>query len=178
MRGGARTLLVILGISNFLSAETCRVQAVKIEERPADHNRTLLKRLEELLTFSGGLILLGAVAYGVADIALAQTPISRRGGLEDLVLGSSTVVIAARVAALFAAAFFVVSVAALTARRQWLVRVGPVEASERVADFDGEVRLMSESLENALQTIDSLRYELALSNSLLDKGMENSGEAK
>jgi predicted LPLAT superfamily acyltransferase len=98
MRGGARTLLVILGISNFLSA--------------------------------------------------------------------------------VAAAFFVVSVAALTARRQWLVRVGPVEASERVADFDGEVRLMSESLENALQTIDSRRYELALSNSLLDKGMENSGEAK
>jgi hypothetical protein len=47
-----------------------------------------------------------------------------------------------------------------------------------VADFDGEVRLMSGSLENALQTVDSLRYELALSNSLLDKGMENSGEAK
>ena len=93
-------------------------------------------------------------------------------------LGSSTVVIGVRIAAIFAAAFFVVSVVALTVRRQWLVRVGPVEVSERVAGFNAEVERMNEMLENAMQTIDSLRYELAVSNSLLDRAMDQSGDAK
>jgi hypothetical protein len=54
----------------------------------------------------------------------------------------------------------------------------PVEVSERVAGFDIEVKRMDEVLENALQTIDSIRYELAVSNSLLDRAVDNSGETK
>jgi hypothetical protein len=91
----------------------------------------------------------------------------------DLVLESRTVIAAIRVAVVFAAAFFVVSVVALMARRQWLVRVGPVEVSDQVADLDLEKQRVEESLENAMQTIDSLRYELVLSDLLLDRAVSD-----
>jgi hypothetical protein len=130
------------------------------------------------LALTGGLVLLGAIAYGVCDVLFTPVPIARRAGLEELVLGSPTVVAAIRVAVIFAAAFFVVSVVALVARRQWLVRIGPVEVSERVANLAIEGDRIEESLENAMQTIDSLRYELAMSNTLLDRAMDSSGEAR
>jgi hypothetical protein len=151
---------------------------VKSEEGFADHIDRWIGRLEVPLALTGGLILLTALAYGVGDVVLTPAPIARRAGLEELVLGSPTVVAAIRIAVIFAAVFFVVSVVALMVRRQWLVRVGPVEVSERVSDFGLEKQRIEESLESAMQTIDSLRYELAVSNSLLDRAMENSGEAK
>jgi hypothetical protein len=128
------------------------------------------------LGFTGGMILLAAVAYGVGDVVITPAPNSRRAGFEELVLGSPTVVAAIRVAVIFAVAFFVVSVVALAVRRQWLVRVGPVEVSERVSNLAIEGDRIEESLENAMQTIDSLRYELAMSNTLLDRAMDSSGE--
>ncbi|HEX5593819.1 MAG TPA: hypothetical protein VFX35_10775 [Solirubrobacterales bacterium] len=135
-----------------------------------------LRKLEAPLALSGGLILLLAVVYGVADVVLTPAPISKRDGFEDLVLGSRTVVVAVRVAVIFTAAFFVASVVALMVRRQWLVRLGPVEVSERVVHLAIEGDRVEESLENAMQTIDSLRYELAMSNTLLDRAMDSSGE--
>lgn len=137
-----------------------------------------MEKPEKPLAFSGGLILLAAVGYGVGDVVFTPAPISRRAGFEELVLGSPTVVAAIRVALIFAAGFFVVSVVALMVRRQWLVRVGPVEVSERVANLAIEGERIEESLENAMQTIDSLRYELAVSNSLLDRAMDSSGGAR
>jgi hypothetical protein len=152
------------------------VQAVKDEESFAKHVDRWIGRLEVPLALTGGLILLAAVAYGVGDVVLAPVPIARRAGLEELVLGSATVVAAIRVAVIFAAGFFVVSVVALAVRRQRLVRVGPVEVSERVSNLAIEGDRIEESLENAMQTIDSLRYELAVSNTLLDRAMDGSGE--
>ncbi|HET7508500.1 MAG TPA: hypothetical protein VFJ53_09090 [Solirubrobacterales bacterium] len=147
---------------------------MKIEKRFSGGRQTLVKKVEGPMACAGGLILLAAVAYGVADIVLTPTPVSGQAGFEDLVLGSSTVVIAVRVAAIFAAAFFVVSVVALVVRRQWLVRVGPVEVLDQVADLDLEKRRVEESLENAMQTIDSLRYELVLSDLLLNRAVSES----
>jgi hypothetical protein len=164
-------MLTTFAVRNFLSAETCRLQAVKIEEVSSHRSYSLGRSLEAPLTFAGGLILLAAVAYGVVDVVLTPAPTSAHGGFEDLVLGSSAVVIAVRVAAIFAAAFFVVSVVALVVRRQWLVRVGPVEVSNQVGELHLEKRRVEESLENAMQTIDSLRYELVVSDLLLDRAV-------
>jgi hypothetical protein len=151
---------------------------VKSREGFAERIDRWTGRLEVPLALAGGLILLVAVAYGVGDVVFASVPIARRAGIEELVLGSPTVVAAIRIAVIFAAVFFVVSVVALTARRQWLVRVGPVEVSDQVLDLGLEKQRMEESLENAMQTIDSLRYELVLSDSLLDRAvseLENDG---
>ena len=53
-----------------------------------------------------------------------------------------------------------------------------MEVSERVSDLGLEKRRIEESLESAMHTIDSLRYELAVSNSLLDRAGDSSGEAR
>lgn len=132
-----------------------------------------MEKLETPLVLSGGLILLAAGAYGAGDAIFTPPPIPRQPGFVDLVLESRTVIAAIRVAVVFAAAFFVVSVVALMARRQWLVRVGPVEVSDQVADLDLEKQRVEESLENAMQTIDSLRYELVLSDLLLDRAVSD-----
>jgi hypothetical protein len=148
------------------------------EEGFVERNKEWMRKLELSLALSCGLILLAAVAYGLADVVFAAAPISKQNGIEDLVLGSRTIVAAIRIALIFASAFFVVSIVALAMRRQWLVRVGPVEVSEQVSDLRLEKQLIEESLESAMQTIDSLRYELAVSSSFFDRGVDNSGEAK
>lgn len=130
-----------------------------------------MEKLEIPLVAFGGLILFVAVAYGVCDAVFAPAPSFRRPGFMEEVLGDRAVVAAIRIAVVFAAAFFVVSVVALTCRRQWLIRVGPVEVSDQVADLGLEKQRMEESLENALQTIDSLRYELVVANLLLDRAL-------
>jgi hypothetical protein len=68
----------------------------------------------------------------------------------------------------------VASVVALITRGQWLTRIGPVEVSEGVEDLGAENQRLKESLKNAEQTIDILRYELMESNSLMDRKPKNS----
>lgn len=125
-----------------------------------------------------GPILLAAAIYGVGDAIFAPTPTTQKPGFIDTLLGSHAVVAAIRLAIIFAAVFVAASVVALIARRQWLIRIGPVEVSERVSDFDAENQRLEESIENAEQTIDSLRYELAISNALLDRVGGSSGETE
>jgi hypothetical protein len=91
------------------------------------------------------------------------------------VLASRAVVAAIRLAIIFAGAFVVISVVALIARRQWLTKVGPVQVSEQVSDIDAENRRLKDSLENARETIDNLKQDLAESNRVLDQMMRDSG---
>jgi outer membrane murein-binding lipoprotein Lpp len=48
-------------------------------------------------------------------------------------------------------------------------RVGPVQVSEQVSDLDAENQRLKESLENARETIDNLKQDLAETNYLLDQ---------
>jgi hypothetical protein len=146
--------------------------AVKSGNDSFDLKKSRGEKFEAPLVVAGGLILLAAAFYGAVD-AMLTPPVPRPAGLIDVVLASRTVVAAIRVAVIFAAAFVVVSVVALTARRQWLVRVGPVEVSDQVVDLGLEKQRTEESLENAMQTIDSLRYELVLSDLLLDRAVSD-----
>jgi peptidoglycan hydrolase CwlO-like protein len=53
-----------------------------------------------------------------------------------------------------------------------------VQVSEQVSDLDAENQRLQESLENARETIDNLKRDLAESNILLDQMMRDSGEGK
>ena len=133
------------------------------------------KRLGALLVGPTLLILFVAAIYAIGDAVFAPTPVPEQPGFIDTVLGSRAVVAAIRLAIIFAGIFIVVSVVALIARRQWLTRVGPVQVSEQVSDIDAENQRLKESLENARETIDNLKQDLAESNSLLDQMMRDSG---
>lgn len=129
------------------------------------------ERLGLLLVLPTLAVLFAASAYAIGDAILAPTPVAESPGFVDTVLASRAVVAAIRLAIIFAGVFLVVSVIALIARGQWLTRVGPVQVSEQVSDIDAENQRLKESLENARETIDNLKQDLAESNTLLDKMM-------
>jgi ABC-type multidrug transport system fused ATPase/permease subunit len=133
------------------------------------------ERLGTFLVVPTLLILFGAAVYAIGDAVFAPTPVPASPGFIDTVLASRAVVAAIRLAIIFAGAFIVISVVALIARRQWLIKVGPVQVSEQVSDLDAENRRLKESLENARETIDNLKQDLAESNYLLDQTMRDSG---
>jgi hypothetical protein len=121
------------------------------------------------------VILFAAGIFAIGDAVFAPAPVAENPGFIDTVLASRAVVAALRLALIFASAFIVISVVALIVRRQWLVKVGPVQVSEQVSDLDAENRRLKESLENARETIDNLKQDLAESNRVLDQMMRDSG---
>lgn len=121
------------------------------------------------------IILFAAGIYAIGDAVFAPTPVAESPGFVDTVLASRAVVASVRLALIFASAFIVLSVVALIVRRQWLVKVGPVQVSEQVSDLDAENQRLKESLENARETIDNLKQDLAESNRVLDQMMRDSG---
>lgn len=129
------------------------------------------ERLGALLVLPTLLVLCLGGIYAIGDAVLAPTPVAESPGFIDTVLASRAVVAAIRLALIFAGAYVVISVVALIVRRQWLTRVGPVEVSEQVSDIDAENKRLLESLENARETIDNLKQDLAASNRLLDQMM-------
>jgi hypothetical protein len=72
------------------------------------------------------------------------------------VLASRAVVAAVLIAVIFAAAFIVVSVVALTAKRQWPTRIGPVHIREDVSGQETENGQLREDLDLAEGTINHL----------------------
>jgi ABC-type multidrug transport system fused ATPase/permease subunit len=132
-------------------------------------------RLGTLLALPTLVILFAAGIFAIGDAVFAPTPVAESPGFIDTVLASRAVVAALRLALIFASAFIVISVVALIVRRQWLVKVGPVQVSEQVSDLDAENRRLKESLENARETIDNLKQDLAESNRVLDQMMRDSG---
>jgi ABC-type multidrug transport system fused ATPase/permease subunit len=133
--------------------------------------------LGAFLVFPTLAVLFAAAVYAIGDAVLAPTPVAKSPGFIDTVLASRSVVAAIRLAIIFAGVFVVISVVALIARRQWLTRVGPLQVSEQVSDIDAENQRLKESLENARETIDNLKQDLAETNYVLDQVMRDSGGA-
>jgi hypothetical protein len=141
------------------------------QKSPADPCERWWSKVRLPLPAFAGLVLTALAIYSAGDAAFSPAPVSEHPGFIDTLLGSRAVVAAIRLAVIFAGAFVVASVVALIARGQWLTRVGPVEVSERVSDLELENRLLEESLENAEQTIDVLRYKLGETNFLLGRSV-------
>ena len=108
------------------------------------------------------LALILVLALAVTDAVLAPAPAPERPDFIDTLLASRAVVVAMRIAIVFAALFVVLSVAALIVRRQWLTRVGPVEVSDRTAELE-------EELEVAHQVIDALESMAVNSQQVIDR---------
>lgn len=128
----------------------------------------LLAGLTLMVLFIGGL-------YAIGDAVLSDTPAPRNPGFIDTVLASRAVVAAIRIAIIVAAAYIVISAVWLIANGRFLIRIGPVHVSEQVSDIDAENRRLKESLENARETIDNLKQDLAESDRLLDQMTQGSG---
>ena len=102
------------------------------------------------------------VSLAVCDAALAPTPAPSQPDFIDAFLASRAVVVAVRIAIIFAAVFVALSVIALIVRRQWLTRVGPVEVSSEVSNLDAEIRLLDEEIKEANRVIEGLRQQLRI----------------
>ena len=126
--------------------------------------RPQLKELPRRLLFALGTIMLGVAGiFAAGDAVLAPAPISASPGFLETLLASRAVVAAVRIAAIFAAAFVVLSVVALVSRGQWPTRIGPVQIAEGVSDLGAENERLEVSLEDSRVTIENLRRELAAS---------------
>jgi hypothetical protein len=124
------------------------------------------------------LVLFAAMAYAIGEAVFAPVPAPEEPGFVDAILGGRAVVAAIRVAIIFAAAFVVLSVVALAAKGQWLVRVGPVQVSERLSSLGTENRRLKRQLEESKATMDDLERELAEWNCLLYPGVRDAGGAE
>jgi hypothetical protein len=131
------------------------------------------QRFGQLLTVPALLVLLAAGIYAIGDAVLAPAPAPDHPGFVDTVLGSRAVVAAIRLAVIFAGVFVVISVVALTARGQWLTRVGPVQVSEPAATVDAEGQQLEKSLAQAQERIDILGQKIADSRDLLNRMSQN-----
>jgi uncharacterized protein YlxW (UPF0749 family) len=108
------------------------------------------------------------ISLAVTDAVLAPAPAPAQRDFIDTVLASRAVVVAIRVAIVFAALFVVLSVVALIARRQWLTRVGPVGVSERVFSARDSRQQLIDSVQDAQKRIETLKRELAKTDRVLD----------
>ena len=108
------------------------------------------------LAWLGGALLLAAAIYAVGDAAFSPAPISRSPAFAETLLASRAVVAAVRIAVIFAAAFVVISVVALTAKRQWPTRIGPVHIREDVSGQETDNGQLRKELEIAEETINDL----------------------
>jgi len=106
------------------------------------------------------IVLILFISLAVADAVLAPAPTSKEPDFIDTILASRAVVAAIRITLIFAAIFVVLSVAALTTQRRWLVRVGPLEVSDRVSNLDAESRRLEKEIEEANRAIDELEQRL------------------
>jgi hypothetical protein len=113
------------------------------------------------LTRLGIAILVAIAIYAVGDATLSPAPISRSPGFVETILASRAVVAAVRIAVIFAAAFIVVSVVALTAKRRWPTRIGPVHIREDVSGQEADNGQLREKLEIAEETINDLERLVA-----------------
>jgi hypothetical protein len=106
------------------------------------------------------IVLTLVLVLAVGDAVFAPTPTSREPDFIDTILASKAVVAAIRIALVFAAAFVVLSVAAMAAQRRWLVRVGPVEVSGEVSDLDAGSHFLEKEIEEANRVIEDLEEKL------------------
>ena len=109
-------------------------------------------------------VLIIVISIATADAVFAPAPVSRTPDFIDTILASRAVVAAIRITLIFAAVFVVLSVAALATQRRWLVRVGPLEVSDRVSHLSTENRRLEKEIEEANRAIEELEQPLRIHN--------------
>lgn len=109
------------------------------------------------------------VSMAITDAVLAPAPAPEQPSFIDMVLASRAVVVAIRIAIVFAALFVVLSIVALIARRQWLTRVGPVEVSDRVSEFKEENQHLRERVDRQQGLIEGLKRQAVHTHQLLNR---------
>ena len=115
-------------------------------------------------------ILMAVLGLAAADAVLAPAPAPRDPDFIGTILASRSVVSAIRISIIFAATFVVLSVIALSVRRQWLRRIGPVEVSEEVLHLDFENRDLEARLGRAREEIEELKIDVAFAQQLIEMG--------
>lgn len=117
-----------------------------------------------------------AGVFAVGDAVLTGAPTPESPGFVDSLLASRAVLAATRLAIIAAAAYIVASAAALVVRRQWLIRVGPVEASAWVSDLEAENAVLRDALDRAERKVGYLKEELAAAENVVDSTLGNIGQ--
>jgi len=113
---------------------------------------------------------MAVLGLAAADAVLAPAPAPRDPDFIGTILASRSVVSAIRISIIFAATFVVLSVIALSVRRQWLRRIGPVEVSEEVLHLDFENRDLEARLGRAREEIEELKIDVAFAQQLIEMG--------
>jgi hypothetical protein len=83
------------------------------------------------------------------------------------------VILAARIALMFAAAYVAVSAVGLIASRRWLSQLGPFKASDPIARLDSNTEIVQNELQDALGTIENLEQRLVESDESLAKAQDD-----
>jgi hypothetical protein len=99
------------------------------------------------------MVIVAVRTYKAGEISTKINPINE-------ILASRIVVGGIRIAILFAIAYVIVSMIALTIRRQWLTGIGPLRVSEAARGVEAERDYLAQQLTFAGQEIESLQVQL------------------
>lgn len=142
---------------------------MKRTEDPSDASGTplLSSRAQGRLSLAL-LALLVAGAGAVAFTTLVEgAPTKDDPGFIDVIFASSITVAATRAAIVFAAGYVAASVVGLVLARRWLIRFGPVEASELAVQAERRIAELE---------LEQLRHELEDSKRQMRKAGSHAGE--
>jgi hypothetical protein len=144
----------------------------ELEEEQPDRWERFGEFLGNLLVIPALLLLLGGVGYAIVDAISADRPEPADPDFLDTIIASDAVVAAIRIGVIAAAAFVVISVVALVARRQWLTGFGPIRVGQSVEELNAAYQVRTAQLYEAQQTIDELEEELDATTNLLNAVLE------
>jgi predicted small integral membrane protein len=135
--------------------------------RQDDGRVTALERASRGLVLFVLLLLATEVALAVVGLRSYEVPTSRNASFVDNVFASWIVILAARMALLFGAAYIAVSVVGLIASRRWLAQLGPFKVSDPIARFDCNAVAVDEEMKDAAEAVQDLERELMSSDTAL-----------
>ncbi len=133
-------------------------------ERP-----TWLERISQAFAVLVLVLLAAGIGFAVIGIYPNKIPTIKNPSIVDNIFDSRVVILAARIALMFAAAYVAVSVVGLIASRRWLSQLGPFRASDPIARLDESGEALESDLHGALEAIQELEQRLAESDDALAK---------
>ena len=134
---------------------------------------TALERVSQGVAVLILLLLAAGIVFAVVGIYPHQVPTTKNPSFIDNIFASRVVILATRIALMFAAAYVAVSVVGLIASRRWLSQIGPFKASDPIAQLDRSTETLEEGLQDAVETIGDLECRLIDSDDALAKGQDD-----
>ncbi len=120
-----------------------------------------------------GFVLLALLATGIVFAVIGiyphKLPTENNPSFVDEIFASRVVILATRIAVMFAATYVAASVVGLIASRRWLSQLGPFKASDPIARLDSNAEIVQNELQDALGTIENLEQRLVDSDESLAK---------